>query len=245
MYRTFDSAYVQNQLNMFHKLYSKELIFRDFKPVYWSTSSKYRHLLLNISSFFTYFLFAKSGNFYLNIHSTALAEAELEYDANAKSPSLYIRFKMANTSGSLSKYKKFGELYALIWTTTPWTLPSNQAICFNPELSYSVIRFNDDIELYIVATELISTLREKLSGYDIDEIATIDAADLESCSYLHPIDGKCELPFLKGKHVTSTAGTGLVHTAPAHGFDDYLIALQEKMPVVSMNEIGAIGSELL
>lgn len=97
-----------------------------------------------------------------------------------------------------------------------------------------MIRLNENNEFYIVATELISTLREKLSGYDIDEMSTIDVSALENCSYLHPIDGRCEMPFLKGNHVTSTAGTGLVHTAPAHGFDDYLVALQAKMPVVSI-----------
>lgn len=164
---------------------------------------------------------------------TALAEAELEYDANHVSPSLYIRFKLSKIAPSLSKYGALGDLYALIWTTTPWTLPSNQAICFNPELSYSVVRFNDDAALYLVATDLVATLRGKLPAIEVDELSTIDAGDLEHCSYFHPIETGCELPFLKGKHVKSTAGTGLVHTAPAHGFDDYLVALHENIAIVS------------
>lgn len=167
---------------------------------------------------------------------TALAEAELEYDPNHVSPSLYMRFRLAKMPESLRKFENVGDLYALIWTTTPWTLPSNQAICFNSKLSYSLVRLNEGHELYIVATDLIPSLREKLTGYEVDDIATINAMDLEQCSYFHPIDAECELPFLPGKHVKSTAGTGLVHTAPAHGFDDYLVALEKKIQVVSYLE---------
>lgn len=163
-----------------------------------------------------------------------MAEAELEYDKNHVSPSLYIRFKINKTSGTLSKYQEIGDLYALIWTTTPWTLPSNQAISFNPELSYSMIKLNSNDEFYIVATDLVASLREKLISHELDEITTVSAADLEHSTYFHPIDRENELPFLKGAHVTSTAGTGLVHTAPAHGFDDYLVALNENISVVSI-----------
>lgn len=163
-----------------------------------------------------------------------MAEAELEYDKNHISPSLYIRFKINKTSGTLSKYQEIGDLYALIWTTTPWTLPSNQAISFNPELSYTLIKLNSNDEFYIVATDLVASLREKLISHELDEITTVSAADLEHSTYFHPIDRENELPFLKGSHVTSTAGTGLVHTAPAHGFDDYLVALKENISVVSI-----------
>lgn len=165
---------------------------------------------------------------------TALAEAELEYNKNHISPSLYIRFKLNHVADSLKKFDEYGDLYALIWTTTPWTLPANQAVCFNPALPYSVVRLNEEPEYYIIATDLIPKLKETLESFEFEEVAKIPSADLDSCTYFHPIDKTTELPFLNGNHVTSDVGTGLVHTAPSHGFDDYLVCLGEKIPTVSL-----------
>lgn len=167
------------------------------------------------------------------IHRTALAEAELEYDKNHKSPSLYIRFKLSNVSDRLKKYDEYGDVYALIWTTTPWTLPANQAVCYNPSLKYSLVRLNDEAEYYIVGTDIMPKLKESLELFDLEQVASVDATDLESFTYIHPITKEIELPFLKANHVTSDVGTGLVHTAPAHGFDDYLACLGAKIPIVS------------
>lgn len=125
-------------------------------------------------------------------------------------------------------------MYALIWTTTPWTLPANQAICFNENLSYSLIRLNDKPDYYIIGTDLIPKLKETLSDtFDMEEVTTVQSADLNACTYFHPIDRSTELPFLNGAHVTNDAGTGLVHTAPSHGFDDYLVCLAANIPIVS------------
>lgn len=162
-----------------------------------------------------------------------MAEAELEYDKNHKSPSLYIRFKLSTVSDALKKYDEFGDLYALIWTTTPWTLPANQAICFNPSLQYSIVRLNEEAEYYIVGTEMLPKLRETLEFMEFEEVASLSGSDLEHCTYIHPMHKEMVLPFLKGSHVTSDVGTGLVHTAPAHGFDDYLVCLSAKIPIVS------------
>lgn len=134
----------------------------------------------------------------------------------------------------MKKYDEYGDLYALIWTTTPWTLPANQAVCFNPSLQYSVVRLNDEPDYYIVGTDLIPKLRETLEATDFEEVTTLSGTDLESCTYHHPICKETILPFLKGTHVTADAGTGLVHTAPAHGFDDYLVCLSAKIPIVSV-----------
>lgn len=134
---------------------------------------------------------------------------------------------------ALKKYVEYGDVYALIWTTTPWTLPANQAICFNPSLTYSLIRLNDEAEYYIVATDLLPKLKETLESFDVEEISIVNSSDLENCTYVHPIDRTTELRFIKGTHVTSDVGTGLVHTAPSHGFDDHLVCLAEKIPIVS------------
>lgn len=165
---------------------------------------------------------------------TALAEAELEYDKNQISPSLYIRFKLNTIPESIANETERGaNVYALIWTTTPWTLPANQAISFNPILKYSLVKIDEKPSYYIVATDLIPKLKEALTFCDLFEISHVPADQLEKCLYIHPINSVSGLPFLKGSHVTAEMGTGLVHTAPAHGFDDHLVALAEKIPIVS------------
>lgn len=140
---------------------------------------------------------------------------------------------MNNVSEALKKYDEYGDLYALIWTTTPWTLPANQAVCFNPSLKYSLVRLNDEPEYYIVGTDLIPALKESLESCEFEEVTSVNAVDLDNCTYFHPIDKTTELPFIKGSHVTADVGTGLVHTAPSHGLDDYLVCLAQKIPIVS------------
>lgn len=169
---------------------------------------------------------------------TALAEAELEYDKNHVSPSLYIRFKLDTIPESIrNETDKGANVYGLIWTTTPWTLPANQAISFNPTLKYSLVKLDETPSYYIVATDLIPKLREALTFIDLFEIDEVPADQLKKCSYVHPISAVGGLPFLKGSHVTAKMGTGLVHTAPAHGFDDHLVALAAQLPVVSIDQL--------
>lgn len=196
LYKTTNPDYVTNQLDRFHEMYQKGLIFRDLKPVYWSVSSK-----------------------------TALAEAELEYDANYKSPSLYFRAQINNFIDSNDiKY------YALIWTTTPWTLPANQAISYNSDLKYVLVSLGIDTELYIVAESVLADLQKTLVGHDITVKKKI-SSDLSKLTYTHPVDAAQTLPFINGTHVSSSKGTGLVHTAPSHGFDDFLICLKHNITI--------------
>lgn len=197
IYKTTSPDYVTNQLDKFHEMFSKGLIFRDLKPVYWSVSSK-----------------------------TALAEAELEYDPNFKSPSLYFRVQVSNFPDQSPDCKYF----ALIWTTTPWTLPANQAISFNSSLSYALISFGNDQERYIVAESVLKDLQLSLKTKEISVISKINS-DLSQLNYLHPLDASQSLPFIDGSHVSSSKGTGLVHTAPSHGFDDFLVCLRNNIPV--------------
>lgn len=196
IYKTTSPKYVTNQLDRFHEMYSKGLIFRDLKPVYWSVSSR-----------------------------TALAEAELEYDPNYKSPSLYIRVKVNNYPDSDLN------CYALIWTTTPWTLPANQAITFNEELKYVLVNLgNEKNDVFIVAESALEDLKRSLDLERIDVLREVDV-NLSTLSYTHPLDSKVNLPFLNASHVSSSKGTGLVHTAPSHGFDDFLVCLKNNIPV--------------
>lgn len=169
-----------------------------------------------------------------------MAEAELEYDKNHVSPSLYIRMKINKKSELLKELSESNDVYALIWTTTPWTLPANQAVCFNSNFKYSLVKLNDSSDSFIVGKDLIPTLKDALNTCELEEICDLPAAELEHCTYFHPIEKHVELPFLKGTHVTADVGTGLVHTAPAHGFDDHLIAISKSLPIVRLNNLSNI-----
>ncbi|XP_055914173.1 isoleucine--tRNA ligase, mitochondrial [Eupeodes corollae] len=172
---------------------------------------------------------------------TALAEAELEYDPNFVSPSVVFRLKLTDMPLNVDKSKN---IYALVWTTTPWTLPSNQAVCYNSELQYSLVNLNGDLEnLYLLASNLIEEF-QKLTGLEVTQVASVSGESLKSFSYAHPIDNTQKLPFLPGSHVQDTKGTGLVHTAPAHGPEDFLVSLDHKLPVKCfVNENGVYTEE--
>ncbi|KAI8120111.1 mitochondrial, Isoleucine--tRNA ligase [Lucilia cuprina] len=219
LYFTFNPDFICNQLHLFLDFYKKGLVYRDLKPVYWSPSSR-----------------------------TALAEAELEYDPNFVSPSVYVRFELKSLPPSI-KLVEQQKLFALIWTTTPWTLPSNQAICFNPNLEYAIVELKTDTnfvstDLYLIATNLIVDFL-KSTKIECTVKETIKGTDLIHCTYQHPIyENEDSLPFLDASHVQDTKGTGLVHTAPAHGPDDFLICLSKKIPVKSLvNEEGIYNSD--
>lgn len=123
-------------------------------------------------------------------------------------------------------------LYALIWSTTPWTLPANQAICFNPSIQYAIIRLNKSDHHYIIAADLITELEKSLKlSSPIETVFAFAGDALEQCQYAHPLSDEQDLPFLPADYVVADKGTGLVHTAPAHGRDDYLTSLKHKIPM--------------
>ncbi|XP_058461109.1 isoleucine--tRNA ligase, mitochondrial [Malaya genurostris] len=211
-YRTFDPSYIQTQLELFAELFEKGLIYRDMKPVFWSPSSK-----------------------------SALAEAELEYDEAHVSPSLYLMLNIKQIEGCLEIQRLLDSgatVAAVIWTTTPWTLPANQAICFNSNLAYSLVAAEGRKELLLIGSELISDVSEQIGINNLKTVVEVPGSSLKSAIYEHPINGEC-LPFLPAEHVKAEKGTGLVHTAPAHGPDDFLVFLAHKIPVKSLiDELG-------
>ncbi|XP_017081217.1 isoleucine--tRNA ligase, mitochondrial [Drosophila eugracilis] len=200
IYMTFQPEFIANQLKMFHNLYERELVYRDLKPVYWSPSSR-----------------------------TALAEAELEYDHNHISPSVYLRFALNPNDFDIEDK----QIYALVWTTTPWTLPSNQAICYNSSLDYVLVRLSNRSpdELYLIGSALLEDF-EATTQIKCELIQNVSCKSLSKQSYKHPIDTEqSSLPFFDASHVQDSKGTGLVHTAPAHGPEDFLVSLTKKIPV--------------
>ncbi len=193
-YLTIAPAFEAEQIRVFGEMFKKGYIQKGLKPVYWCASCE-----------------------------TALAEAEVEY-ADHTSTSIYVRFKFNETDKknvySLIKDKSDKNLYVVIWTTTPWTIPSNLAVCLNSRLEYTVFEYNN--ERYIAATELLSSFLKDVNWEEtaIKKIGLLKGAELENMSVFHPLYER-ESKIILGDHVTLDAGTGCVHTAPGHGLEDW------------------------
>ncbi|MDO1605275.1 isoleucine--tRNA ligase [Lactobacillus sp. YT155] len=166
---------------------------------------------------------------------STLAEAEIEYH-DIKSPSLYVAFKVKDGKGILDTDTSF-----IIWTTTPWTLPANVAIAVNPRFEYSLI--NADGKKYVVATERLNAITEAFEFKNVETLKIIKGKDLEMMTAQHPFYDRDSLVIL-GNHVTLDDGSGLVHTAPGHGSDDYNAGMKYKLPVLSpVDEHGVMTDE--
>ncbi len=163
---------------------------------------------------------------------SALAEAEVEYE-DVNSPAIDVGFKVVGNTelGEAFGVKIEGDVYAVIWTTTPWTLPANQAVSVNANLKYALVKTNQ--KQFIVAAELLESVIRRYALDDYQVIAQTTGFNLEwkqvgtggvrrQLSLKHPFDNRT-VPIICGDHVTTEAGTGLVHTAAAHGNDDWLV----------------------
>ncbi len=152
---------------------------------------------------------------------SALAEAEVEYE-DVNSPAIDVGFKVADNAALA---KVFGstvtaDAYAVIWTTTPWTLPANQAVSVHPEMDYDLIQTGKG--LLILAHELAEATLKRYGEESPQVLGTCKGAALKGLLLQHPFDNR-QVPVICGEHVTTDAGTGLVHTAAAHGNDDWLV----------------------
>ena len=149
---------------------------------------------------------------------TALAEAEVEYE-NHSSPSIYVRFRLISDAAAIHPALSGRDVYAVIWTTTPWTIPSNLAISFHPKYEYVAV--DTPQGLLIVAEGLLNQVSEEL-GWDKAVVARFPGSKLEHAVFRHPFLDRDSLGIL-GDHVTLEQGTGAVHTAPGHGQEDFVI----------------------
>jgi len=158
---------------------------------------------------------------------TALAEAELDYPEHHISKSVYVKCEASKNTKSILEID--GDLHFLIWTTTPWTLPANKAISVNKDFEYGIFKYNN--EFLLVELELSKKIIE-LTNKDLVLFKTLEGKNLENLSYLSPIS-KDECPILTADYVTRETGTGLVHTAPGHGIDDYTTGVKNKLEIFS------------
>ena len=204
-YLTMDHAYEAAIVREFGKFVEKGRVYKGLKPVLWCT-----------------------------VDQTALAEAEVEYEDHL-SPSVYVKFPFTASPAEMGSDQRLGlpqvkelkAVSAVIWTTTPWTLPANQAVCLHPEFDYAVLQAGD--EAFIVAVGLEDAFAKacKIEKYDV--LGKKKGKDFEGWT-CHPPFAKREVPILNGDFVTLEQGTGCVHIAPGHGMDDYLLVLKYNKP---------------
>lgn len=200
-YVTMTHTYETAQLRIFLKLFENGLLSRQLKPVWWGCETQ-----------------------------TALAEAELEYNANHQSVAIYVKFPLAPSE---LVQRLGGNVHLLIWTSTPWTIPANKAICVNSDLEYTLLERFESGEKIIVASELLDEIQKLDSSYKRTDIV-FKGSELEGLKYENPSfkDGET-YPVLHGDHVTASAGTGLVHNAPAHGLEDFQVGQKNRLAVAS------------
>ncbi|EPS59339.1 hypothetical protein M569_15468, partial [Genlisea aurea] len=225
-YLTLDPEYEAAQIEVFGQMALHSYIYRGRKPVHWSPSSR-----------------------------TALAEAELEYPEGHVSKSIYAVFKIVSASSSSKQLDGYiPNLFLAVWTTTPWTIPANAAVAVNSKLRYAVVEVDSSSlpslssnekekrignvmkevrnKYFVVASDLVAALEGKW-GLKLIVKSTLSGAELENCRYIHPVQSR-ECPVvIGGDYITTESGTGLVHTAPGHGQEDYVTGLKYGLPILS------------
>ncbi|HEY9847651.1 MAG TPA: class I tRNA ligase family protein, partial [Candidatus Caenarcaniphilales bacterium] len=207
-YLTLSPEYEAAQIGVFGQMVLQGYIYRGLKPVYWSPSSQ-----------------------------TALAEAELEYPEGHTSRSIYAAFPLASPSSAsqeiLAPY--LPDLKVAVWTTTPWTIPGNLAVSLNPDLTYAVVELGTPIagaRYLLVAADLVERLSATFAT-SLSVKATVPGKALEHSTYYHPLFKRESPVVIGGDYVTTESGTGLVHTAPGHGQEDYLVGQRYGLPILT------------
>ncbi|MCG8376077.1 MAG: class I tRNA ligase family protein, partial [Chlorobiales bacterium] len=199
-YQTMKYEYEAVTARELGRLYLQGSVFRSKKPVYWCNSCK-----------------------------TALAEAEVEYGSHT-SPSIFVKFEMVDDLGDLAPELKGRRVFALIWTTTPWTIPANLAIALHPDLEYVAVEVGD--EVWILAEGLLQVSMADFGIGDYRILTRLDPRKLEHRQARHPLFERKSVLVL-ADYVTLEAGTGLVHTAPGHGREDFETGLKYGLEILS------------
>jgi isoleucyl-tRNA synthetase len=215
-YLTMDYKFEADIVRALGKIHTNGHLHKGAKPVHWCTDC-----------------------------GSALAEAEVEYE-DKHSPAIDVRFKVVNEAAFIDcchhvpEHNGHGELSVVIWTTTPWTLPANQAVALNPKLEYAIVQCEKDgVQERLLIAEAL--LKDVMDRYDIENyhvIAYCTGQALEHQLLQHPFYDR-QVPIILGEHVTTDAGTGAVHTAPGHGQEDYVVGQRYGLEVD--NPVGSNG----
>jgi isoleucyl-tRNA synthetase len=207
-YKTMSRDYEARTLEAFYGFLEKGFVYRGLKPVYWCIHDR-----------------------------TALAEAEVEYEEHT-SPSVYVRYRLTSDASAIDPALKGKQVSTIIWTTTPWTLPASMAVAFHPDFEYVALEANPTPcepfspcaeassttegkpEVYIVAAELAASVAAACKLGSTTELARFKGSVMERATFQHPFLERSILGVL-ATYVTADTGTGAVHTAPAHGAEDF------------------------
>jgi isoleucyl-tRNA synthetase len=219
-YLTMSFDYEARILETFYAFFEQGFVYKGLRPVYWCMHDK-----------------------------TALAEAEVEYEMHT-SPSVYVRYALTSDAAAIDESLAGLPVFGLIWTTTPWTLPASLAIAFHPEFQYVAVRITDENELwgkgnvYIVAVELLESLKTSAGLPAFEEVARFTGEKLERVTFAHPFLPR-EILGVMAEYVTTEQGTGSVHTAPAHGPDDFATGRKYALSqVCDVDEAGRLRNGL-
>ena len=207
-YRTMDFAFEADIVRTLQGIINNGYLHRGYKPVHWCVDC-----------------------------GSALAEAEVEYE-DKKSPAIYVRFNVLDEEAFWDRCDHVpdkhihGALSVVIWTTTPWSLPANQAVALHPKMEYVVVEYQTSShnEYLFIAQELLNDTMGALEISDYQVKAYCAGSAVEGLLLQHPFLDR-QVPLVLGDHVTTETGTGAVHIAPGHGMDDYLVGLKYKLPV--------------
>ena len=209
-YKTMSFEYEAAILETFYEFFEQDFVYKGLKPVFWCIHDQ-----------------------------TALAEAEVEYETHT-SPSIYVRYRLTSDPGTIDTLLAGrDDVYTIIWTTTPWTIPASQAVAFNPEMEYVAVATSTGV--YVVAQALLSSVivncrlmsathpTEPASQADI--LAVFLGSHLEGATFQHPFLDRSILG-VTAPYVTAEQGTGAVHTSPAHGVDDFYTGKRYNLPEI-------------
>ena len=204
-YASLDKTFEGNAINGFARIFHNGHVEKGFKPVHWCPEC-----------------------------GSSLAEAEVEYlDKDSIAIDVKFEFDKKSKEKLINRFnlEKNKNISLIIWTTTPWTIPGNQAVCCNPDIEYLILSYEN--EYILIASELKEDCLKRWAGNAYESTSqTLKGSDLENLKLLHPLYGR-ETPILFGAHVTTESGTGFVHTAPAHGVDDFNVCTNENIEVVN------------
>ncbi|MEZ8965267.1 isoleucine--tRNA ligase [Vibrio breoganii] len=214
-YRTMDFGTEANIIRALGKIADNGHLLKGFKPVHWCTDC-----------------------------GSALAEAEVEYKDKV-SPSIDVKFAAADEKAVLSKFSLAdghegeGDISVVIWTTTPWTLPANRAVCMRDDLEYVLVQVEgENPQRLILASDLAKDVMDRAGIEHFHNLGFAKGADLELLNFQHPFYD-FTVPAILGEHVTTDSGTGIVHTAPGHGQEDFVVGQHYNLEVA--NPVGSNG----
>ncbi len=236
--------YAQKFLDLQRQQFKRIGVFGRFDKPYATMTPQYESVVLQ-----TFFSFYENGFVYKGLRAvywcmhdeTALAEAEVEYE-NHTSSSVWVKYALLDDPATLDPALAGKKLFTIIWTTTPWTLPASMAVAFHPDEEYVALESGG--EVYIVATKLAKDAAEKCGLADPRELAHFPGRKLERLNFQHPFLDRKILGVL-ADYVTMDTGTGVVHTAPSHGAEDFLTGVKYGLDATSnVDEKGILRNGL-